>query len=137
MDYVKLADIVCPVLSVADIDLMRFKTDPHAFGGAYDELGLTTISVLRAQGLGLTVPIIQDCHTLQGGKRKEVRDLFMLFLKSEFPESSRVISLEDPNDLVKLMLELKTVAPIVMDVRQDRGFMLAEGIQFSPDVWFV
>jgi len=134
LDYAKVADVICPVLSVADIDLVRFKANPHEAAGAFDALGLDTISVLRAQGIGRTVPLIQDIPQLPPGKRKEARDLFHLFLKSEFEESSKIISLEEENDLMKLMLELKGATNVPMESRDERGYMLVEGIEFGADV---
>ncbi len=140
MDCAKVADFICPVLSAAEVNIEKFKADPHAFGGAYDELGLSTISILRAQGIGSTVPIIQDLAKVPGGKRKEVlsahqvRDVFSLFLTSEFPDSSKVISLDEPNDLLKLALEFKNLAPLEMNYKQERGHMIVEGLEIATDV---
>lgn len=82
----------------------------------------------------MTLPIIQDCEKVAPGKRKEVRDMYTLFLKSEFPESPKVLSLEEETDLVKLMLDLRNIAPIDLVHRDDRGYMIVEGVSFSADV---
>ena len=134
MDYTKIADIFCPVLSVQDVNLEKFKSDPHTYGGAFDELGLSTISVLRSQGLGTTIPIIQDLDKITHmNKKKEVRDMYNLFLKSEFEESPKIISLEAPNDLLLMMLDFKNVANIKLESRTERGSMLVEGLEMQAD----
>lgn len=134
MDYAKIADIVCPILSVQDVNLEKFKADPHAYGGAFDELGLSTISILRSQGLGTTIPIIQDLDKIsQIGKRKEVKDMYNLFMKSEFSESQKVVTLESPNDLLLLMLDIKNAVPTRLETFADRGSFLVEGIEFGAD----
>ena len=133
MDYAKVADIVCPVLSVLDVDLAKYKADPHAYGGAFDEVGLSTISILRSVGLGTTIPIIQDLDKLSGGKKREVKDLFQLFMTSEFSENAKVVTLEEESDLMKLMLAFKNSAPIKLDEREERGSFLVEGISIAED----
>lgn len=134
LDYAKIADVICPVLSVEDVNLDKFKADPHTYGGAFDELGLTTISVLRAQGLGTTIPIIQDIDKINHmNKKKEVRDMYNLFLKSEFEESPKILSLETPNDLLLMMLDLKNAAFLKMESKEERGSFLVEGIEVQSD----
>lgn len=121
------------MLSVLDVDLAKFKSDPHTFGGAFDERGLSTITILRSIGLGTTIPIIQDLGKLSGGKKKEVKDMFHLFMTSEFGDSSKVISLEEEADLMKLMLSFKNCTPLKIEEREDRGSLLVEGISIAND----
>lgn len=121
------------MLSVVDIDLNRYKSDPHTFGGAFDELGLSTITILRSVGMGSTIPIIQDLSKLSGGRKKEVKDLFQLFMTSEFSDSYKVMALEEEGDLMKLMLSFKNCTPLKLDDREERGSFLVEGITMAGD----
>lgn len=64
LDYAKVADIICPILSVKNVNLQEFRLNEDK-SNAFDELGLTMITSLRSQGHGVIIPIVQDLHLLQ------------------------------------------------------------------------
>jgi pre-rRNA-processing protein TSR1 len=47
MDYCKVADIICPVLSCKDCNAERINLDPYNESKAFDEFGYRMLSCLR------------------------------------------------------------------------------------------
>ena len=133
LDLAKVADIICPILTTKQVDIKRFREDPFASGSAFDELSLSMITWLRAQGHGAIIPLIQDLDKVSNTqKRNEIRKLYRRFLESEFPET-KPISLEKPQDLLKLLLELQRAPIMNFSHQKDRGYMIAEGVKFAAD----
>lgn len=131
LDLAKVADIVCPIITCKAVDFQQFKENPYEKSGAFDDLSLQMISAFRAQGVTKIVPIIQDIGLITNpSKQNEVRKLYKRFLESEFPES-RAVSIEEPSDITKLLLEFQriTIEPVYHQIH--RGYMLAEGLEFK------
>lgn len=45
-----------------------------------------------------------------------------------------MMSLDEESDLLKLALELRNASPIELDYKNERGFMLVEGLNVGADV---
>jgi pre-rRNA-processing protein TSR1 len=47
LDYGKVADIICPVLSCKDCKVDKLNLDPYIESNAYDDIGYNLLSLLR------------------------------------------------------------------------------------------
>ena len=47
LDYCKVADIVCPILSCRDCEVDKINLDPHGSARAFDDFGYRMLSCLR------------------------------------------------------------------------------------------
>lgn len=94
MDYSKVADIICPVLSCKDCNADRINLDPYSQSNAFDELGYSMLRCLRAQGLPASFCVLQDANIFPDIKRKNVKKLFHRYFESEFG-TQEFISIEE------------------------------------------
>lgn len=69
LDYCKVADVVCIVLSCKDADTKSLTLDPHLYAKAFDELGYEMLEYLRAQGVPTILNVMQDIDLHHEGKR--------------------------------------------------------------------
>jgi len=72
LDYCKIADIVCVVLSCKDADQSSVLLDPFAHARAFDDMGYAMLTVMRAQGFPTVVGIVQDLETINASKQAAV-----------------------------------------------------------------
>jgi pyruvate dehydrogenase E1 component beta subunit/pre-rRNA-processing protein TSR1 len=59
MDFAKVADIVCPILSCSACEVDKVNLDPYTHANAFDEFGYRMLSCLRAQGLPASMCLLQ------------------------------------------------------------------------------
>jgi len=51
LDYCKVADVICPILSCKNCDVDKVALDPYYSSNSFDDLAYKTLSCLRVQGL--------------------------------------------------------------------------------------
>lgn len=72
LDFAKVADIICPVLSCKDCIIDGLIKDPHSNAKAFDEEGYRLLTALRIQGVSKMAGIIQDLEGLPSAKQSLV-----------------------------------------------------------------
>lgn len=72
LDFGKVADIICPVLSCKDCNIEGLVKDPHSNAKAFDEQGYKLLSALRIQGISKMFGIIQDLEEIPTSKQSLV-----------------------------------------------------------------
>lgn len=59
IDLAKCADIICPVLSCKSTNSKGISLDPYQEGKAFDEIGYSTMNILKSLGLAECIGVIQ------------------------------------------------------------------------------
>lgn len=75
MDFAKVADIICPVLSCKDCKIEGLIKDPHSNAKAFDDEGYRLLTALRIQGISKMMGIIQDLDFIPQAKQSLVLPL--------------------------------------------------------------
>ncbi|EAR91270.3 carboxy-terminal domain transketolase (macronuclear) [Tetrahymena thermophila SB210] len=130
MDFCKIADIVCPVLSCKDANLEKLNLDPYNNANAFDEWGYKILSALRLQGLPSTISVLQDVNTIPQGKQKDVKKLFQRYFASEFED--HFVSIENEQSIFTLLRQLQARTLLPYDWKEQRGYMLADEVTVNP-----
>ena len=68
LDFAKIADIICPVLSCKDCVIDGLIKDPHSNSRAFDDEGYKLLTSLRIQGISKMAGIIQDLEVIPAAK---------------------------------------------------------------------
>ncbi|KRX00267.1 hypothetical protein PPERSA_10766 [Pseudocohnilembus persalinus] len=131
LDILKVADIVCPILSCADCKLEETNLDPYGKAGAFDDYAYRVMSCLRLQGMPPTINILQDSQMFQGDKKNKVKKLFQRFFAGEF--SNEMVTLEDEATILPYLRKLQTTPLQSLTWREDRGYMLADKVSFNQN----
>lgn len=69
LDFAKVADIICPVLSCKDCKIEGLIKDPHSNAKAFDDEGYKLLTSLRIQGISKMAGIIQDLDVIPSAKQ--------------------------------------------------------------------
>ncbi|EGR34439.1 ribosome biogenesis protein, putative [Ichthyophthirius multifiliis] len=127
LDYCKVADIICPVLSCKDTNLEKLNLDPYNNANAFSDWGYKILSALKIQGLPSTVQVLQNIASIPQNKQKEVKKLFQRYFMSEFqPES--FISIENEQTIFQLLRTLQGTQLQNFEWKENRGYMLCDEV---------
>lgn len=72
MNYAKVADVICPILSCKETNVEGLALDPFENAKAFDDEGYNLLSCLRSLGLPKMMGIIQDYESLPESKKSKV-----------------------------------------------------------------
>lgn len=75
LDFAKIADIICPVLSCKDCVIDGLIKDPHSNARSFDDEGYKLLTSLRIQGISKMAGIIQDLEVIPAAKQPLVNFL--------------------------------------------------------------
>lgn len=130
LDFCKIADIVCPVLSCRDTNIEKLNLDPYNNANAFDEWGYKMLSALRVQGIPSTISVLQDIESIPAARQKEVKKLFQRYFVSEFEE--HFASIEGEQSIFAFLRQLQGRTLLSYEWRESRGYMLADEVNVNP-----
>lgn len=144
LDFAKVADIICPVLSCKDCQIDGLVKDPHSNAKAFDEAGYKLLTALRIQGIPKMMGIIQDLESIPTAKQslvkfvfekvlylKKVRKFYQRYFTSELTTDDKNISFEPNEQGVRTLIRnLQTLTPNTIDWREKKGYMIVDKLIF-------
>ncbi len=68
LDFCKVADIICPILSCKNVNLDNLNLDPYNNANAFSDWGYKVLQALKVQGLPALVSVLQDVNLIPQGK---------------------------------------------------------------------
>mmetsp|Transcript_149190 Transcript_149190/g.278139 ORF Transcript_149190/g.278139 Transcript_149190/m.278139 type:complete len:806 (+) Transcript_149190:155-2572(+) len=124
MDAAKCADLVLCVLG------------PHASleEPSFDELGYRMLTVLKSQGLPITIGAIHGADTAMatsGKKTAEARKFVQRYFASELGSEAKLFPAGSDEEVKALVRALGSTTPKDLTWRSDRGYLLAQDAEYS------
>jgi pre-rRNA-processing protein TSR1 len=119
------------VLDVAKAaDIILFVVDA-ALG--VDDLGITFISLIKAQGLPSVLVTVQGLPKLPPKAQAEAKKRLKEFVRFHFPDHDRLQKFDTPEDAGQVLRFLSTIRIKQLGWRERRAYMLVESLTFTPN----
>jgi pre-rRNA-processing protein TSR1 len=140
MDAVKVADVVCFVMSCKGTDHLNIKLDPDKYCRAIDDLGYKHINMLRAQGLPEAIGILQHIEEVPAKRQNLIKKFFQRYFESEFSQKEKFFTFNKKEEggnyeatLKHMLRNFVSLIPQDLSWRKHRSYFIIDKYNYLPE----